>query len=234
MMDSRPKTLTDFLPSNGLSSGGPSFAEFCAHLSDCLGMPVEELEAVLAVTDPDSLSIYLAGDHAAAVRLRDALQLDPEKVDPLQIASALSAPEGQILAALFAALERMSAIKLDPEMILAARLKHVKRSVLAAWRRALHFAAPHGYIAEDEAYQLGIGSTVYCAMLAQCGKTEIEALSSQEFLRLAPRLIEFWPVTDEGLECLSSLLFETEAFIEAHLDAEFMAMSEASAAASSG
>jgi hypothetical protein len=233
-MDSRPKTLTDFLPANALCPGRPSFAELCAHLSNCLGLPVQDLETVLAATDPDSLSLYLAGDHAGAVRLRDALQLDPEKVDPALIAAALSLPEGQILAALFGALERMTTIRLEPEMVLAARLKHVKRSILAGWKRALHFAAPQGYIAEADAYEIGIGSMVYQAMLAQCGKTDIEALSSAEFLQLAPRLIEFWPVSEEGLACLSSVLFETEAYIEGHLDAEFMAMSDASAMASSG
>jgi hypothetical protein len=226
MIDSQNATLADFLPAYGPCPGRPSFAELTAHLSDCLGLPVEDLELVLSVSEPESLATYLAGDHPAAVRLRNTLNLDPEKIETDPIAEALALPPGYICAALFAALDRMSGITLDPEMVLVARMRHAKRSLLAAWKRAIGFAAPHGYISADDAYEIGIGETVYGAMLAQCGKTEIEALSSEEFLSLAPRLIEFWPISDEGLSCLSNLLWETEAFIELHLDAEFVEMSK--------
>jgi len=234
MIDSQTATLADFLPAYSPCPGRPSFAELTAHLSDCLGFPVEDLEVILSVSEPESLAIYLAGDHAAAVKLRNTLNLDPEKIEPGPIAEALALPTGYICAALFAALDRMSSIALDPEMVVIARMRHAKRSLLAAWRQAIEFAAPHGFISADDAYEIGIGETVYAAMLAQCGKSEIEALSREEFLTLAPKLIEFWPISEEGLACLSNLLWETEAFIELHLDAQFMEMSKESAALSSG
>jgi hypothetical protein len=74
----------------------------------------------------------------------------------------------------------------------------------------------------------GIGAAV---AFAECGKARIEALSCEEFLQLAPQLIEFWPISEEGLSILSNLLWETETFIETHLDAEF---TELSAAVGSG
>jgi hypothetical protein len=226
MTNSQNATLADFLPAYCPCPGRPSFAELTAHLSDCLGLPAEDLELALSVSEPESLATYLAGDHAAAIKLRNTLNLDPEKIEAGPIADALALAPGFICAALFAALDRMSSIALDPEKILVARLRHAKRALLATWKRALGFAAPQGYLSVDDAYDIGIGETVYCAMLAQCGKTEIEALSSDEFLALAPKLIEFWPISDEGLSCLSNLLWETEAFIEVHLDAQFVEMSE--------
>jgi hypothetical protein len=221
MIKTQKASLADFLPSPATTAGRPSFAELSAHLSDCLGIPVDDLELVLSVSEPHSLAIYLAGDHAAAVKLRGALGLDPEKISTEPVAEALAKPQGHICAALFDALDRMSGITLDPEMVLVARLRHVKRALLAGWKRALTYAAPHGYLTIDDAYQIGIGEVVYGAMLAQCGKARIEALSSEEFLQLAPKLIEFWPISEEGLSTLSNLLWETEAFIETHLDAEF-------------
>ncbi|HSP24258.1 MAG TPA: hypothetical protein VLQ65_03710 [Saliniramus sp.] len=221
MIRTQNASLTDFLPSPGRGIGRPSFAELTAHLSECLGIPVDDLELVLSVSEPHSLAIYLAGDHAAAVKLRSALGLDPEKITTESIAEALAQPQGRICAALFDALDRMSGITLDPEAVLVARLRHVKRALLAGWKRALAYAAPTGYLTLDDAYCIGIGETVYGAMLAQCGKARIEALSSEEFLQLAPKLIEFWPISDEGLSVLSNLLWETEAYIETHLDAEF-------------
>jgi len=163
------------------------------------------------------------------VKLRGALGLDPEKIATEPVAAALAQPQGRISAALFDALDRMSGITLDPEAVLVARLRHVKRTLLAAWKRALAYAAPCGYLTLDDAYCIGIGEAVYGAMLAQCGKVRIEALSSDEFLQLAPKLIEFWPISEEGLSTLSNLLWETEAFIETHLDAEFAELTFAAA-----
>ncbi len=225
MIDSRNTTLADFLPSCAPFPVRPSFAELMAHMSDCLGLPVDDIERVLAVCDPVSLAIYLAGDHPAAIRLRNVLNLDPEMIDPQGVAEALCAPPGHLCASLFAMLERMSSIRLPPEMVLAARLRHTKRSLLAAWKRALAFAAPAGYLCRDDAYLIGIGEAVFAAMAAQFGKTEFEALTQQEFLQLAPKLIEFWPISEEGLECLSTLLWETEEYIEAHLDDQFSQLS---------
>lgn len=221
MMDMHHVSLRDYLPTACPGPGRPSFAELTAHLSNCLGVPVDGLEAALAWVEPESLAIYLAGDHSAAVRLRTTLNLDPEKIDPALIIEALSTPPGYICAALFLALERMSYIILDPQMVLIARLRHAKRSLLAAWARAVEFAAPAGYLTADDAQCIGIGELVFRSMVAQCGKTPIEALSVSEFLQLAPKLIEFWPVSEEGLECLSHLLWETEDFIELHLDKDF-------------
>jgi hypothetical protein len=218
-------------PSPGRLPGRSSFAELTAHLSDCLGIPVDDLELALSVSEPRSLAIYLAGDHAAAVKLRSALGLEPANIAMEPLADALAQPTGHICAALFDALDRMSGISLDPEAVLVARLRHVKRALLAAWKRALGYAAPYGYLTIDDADRIGIGEAVYGAMLAECGKARIEALSCEEFLQLAPQLIEFWPISEEGLAILSNLLWETETFIETHLDAEF---TELSAAVGSG
>jgi hypothetical protein len=225
MVDLHYVSLTDYLPSVCPCPGRPSYAELTAHLSKCLGIPADGIGAALTQADPESLAIYLAGDHAGAVQLRTALSLDPEMIDLALIIDALSMPPGYICAALFSALERMSHIVLEPEMILVARLRHVKRSLLAAWKHSLKYAAPAGYLTAEDARCIGIGELVYRAMIAQCGKTPIEALSVEEFLQLAPKLIEFWPVSEEGLECLSGLLWETEDFIEMHLDGEFVLMS---------
>ena len=227
-------SLADYLTSACPVPGRPSYAELSAHLSKCLGISVDGIEMALMQADPESLAIYLAGDHAAAVQLRTTLCLDPEKIDPALIIDALSMPPGYICAALFSALERMSHIILEPEMILIARLRHVKRSLLAAWKRSMKYAAPAGYLTADDARCIGIGELVFRAMIAQSGKTPIEALSVEEFLQLAPKLIEFWPISEEGLVCLSTLLWETEDFIEMHLDGEFMLMSGTACAGSCG
>ncbi len=232
MIKTQNASLADFLPSPNTSARRPSFAELTAHLSECLGIPVDDLELVLSVSEPHSLAIYLAGDHTAAVKLRSALGLDPEKIAMEPVAEALAKPQGHICAALFDALDRMSGIALDPEMVLVARLRHVKRALLAGWKRALAYAAPYGYLTLEDAYCIGIGEAVYGAMLAQCGKARIEALSSEQFLQLAPRLIEFWPISEEGLSTLSNLLWETEAYIEVHLDGEFAEMTVAVASGS--
>ena len=177
--------------------------------------------------EPEALSVFLAGDHPAAVQLRDALRLEPQKIDPSLITDALAMPPGYICGALFSALARMGQIVMDPETVLIARLRHVKRSVLVAWEAAMRFAAPSGYLTADDARRIGIGELVFEAMTAQCGKTPIEALSVREFLRLAPELIAFLPITEEGLQCLSHLLSETRDFIQARLDGELALTSEA-------
>jgi len=46
MIKTRNASLADFLPSPGICAGRPSFAELTAHLSDCLGIPVDDLELV--------------------------------------------------------------------------------------------------------------------------------------------------------------------------------------------
>lgn len=227
MVDLQNTPPADCLPISGLYSGRPSFAELVAHLCKCLSVTPDGLERALIQADPESLSVYLAGDHAAAVELRTALCLDPEKIDPGLIIAALAMPQGYICAALFLSLERRSHIILEPEMLLVARLRHVKRTLLSAWKRALVYAAPTGYLTAEDARCIGIGEMVFRAMISQCGKTEIEALSAREFLVLAPKLIEFWPISEEGLQCLSNLLWETEDFIELHLDGEFIMMASA-------
>jgi hypothetical protein len=104
-----------------------------------------------------------------------------------------------------------------PPSILLERLQVAKVEVVDAWTRAMEFAAPRGYIAADDAYLIGIGEAVYLALLAHAGNSPIEALSREAFLRLAPRLVETWPATEDGLASLSKLRDETEEFIRLHL-----------------
>lgn len=106
--------------------------------------------------------------------------------------------------------EFVSSSPLDREALLMLRIGDAKERLVEAWGRAVPVLAPSGHVTADEAREIGVGVAVYAAMAARCGKTPREALSHAEFLGLAPRLIEYWPVTDEGLAALEDLLRETQ------------------------
>lgn len=217
MSDSPESTRT--ISSAGLPDGASVSRDkgLSTLLANCLSVAIEDLEGALYGIDPAIFARYLACNHDPVLQLRESLDLDPRKIDANLICEALLAPEGQISAALLAALGRMAVDELVPETVLLERLQVAKVEVVNAWTRAMEFAAPHGYIAADDAYLIGIGEAVYLALLAHAGNSSIEALSREAFLTLAPRLVETWPATEEGLASLSKLHEETEEFIRKHL-----------------
>ncbi|TVR12023.1 MAG: hypothetical protein EA385_00355 [Salinarimonadaceae bacterium] len=108
-------------------------------------------------------------------------------------------------------IDQLSAIPANREALLMIRIGETKERVIAAWSRAVPVIAPSGHVTVDEAREVGVGVAVYAAMAARYGKTAQEALTHDEFLALLPSLIEYWPVTEEGLVALEDLLAETEA-----------------------
>lgn len=198
-------------------------------LAECFGLPVENLEAALHDLDPEVLAVYLACDHAPVVRLRETWRLDCRRIDIKLLSECLLAPEGRICAALALAFERMSDAELAPELLLLDQLRLAKGAIVEAWTCAMEFAAPHGYVTSDDGYQIGIGEAVYRTLLAHCGRSSIEALPREEFLRLAPLLVETWPVTEDGLRSLLKLLHEIEEYIFVHRHRNDALTGEASA-----
>ncbi|HMB09019.1 hypothetical protein [Saliniramus sp.] len=224
MIDAKTNNSGEMPTTGDAVADSPSLATFIAALTDCFEIPPEQLEQTLLCCSAEKLATFLAGNHDSAVKLRKLLQLDPARIDAAELAVALSQPAGHVCRAVFETLDRMARIAIDPETVLVTRMRHTKQCILAAWDRAIDLVAPAGYIAQEEAYDLGIGSQVYAAMAARYGKTDIEALSHGEFLALAPRLIEFWPVSEDGLKALTDMLYELEDVIELHSDAQFMAI----------
>lgn len=224
MIDAKTNTSGEMLATGDAVADSPNLATFIAALTECFDIPVEQLEETLLCCSAQKLASFLSGNHASAVKLRKLLQLDPSRIDAAELATALSQPPGRVCRAVFDCLDRMARIAIDPETVLITRMRHTKQCILAAWNRAIDLVAPAGYISQEEAYDLGIGSQVFAAMAARYGKTDIEALSHAEFLALAPRLIEFWPVSEDGLKALTDMLYELEDVIELHSDAQFMAV----------
>ncbi len=224
MIDAKANTSGELLTSGDAVADSPNLATFIAALTDCFDIPVEKLEDALLCCSAEKLASFLSGNHNSAAKLRKLLKLDPARIDAAELAIALSQPPGHVCAAVFEALDRMARIAIDPETVLVTRMRHTKQCILAAWNRAIDLVAPAGYISQEEAYDLGIGCQVFGAMAARYGKTDIEALSHGEFLSLAPKLIEFWPVSEDGLKALTDMLYELEDVIELHSDAQFTAM----------
>ena len=224
MFDAKTDTAKDIVISGEAHDDSPGLPAFSAALTDCFDIPPEKLEEALLCCSAERLAQFLSGTHDSAVKLRRLLKLDPALIDPAELAIALCRPPGQVCRAVFEALDRMARSALNPETILVTRMRHTRQCILAAWHRAIDLVAPAGYISQEEAYDLGIGPQVFASMAARYGKTEIEALSHAEFMAVAPRLIEYWPVSEDGLRALTDMLHELEDVIELHNDAQFMAM----------
>lgn len=224
MIDAKTNSSGKTVTTGDAVADSPSLATFIAALTDCFDIPAEQLEQTLLCCSAEKLATFLSGNHDSAVKLRTLLQLDPARIDAGELAIALSQPPGHVCRAVFEALDRMARVAIDPETLLVTRMRHTKQCILVAWHRAIDLIAPAGYISQEEAYDLGIGPQVYAAMAARYGKTDMEALSHAEFLALAPRLIEFWPVSEDGLRALTDMLYELEDVIELHNDAEFTTM----------
>jgi len=224
MFDAKTDTSPKNTTTEDTQTRNADFTGFTSALSDCFGIPVDQLDEALCCCSAEKLASFLAGTHESAARLRKLLDLDPAVLDAQELAVALSRPKGLVCRAVFRALDRMAARTLDPKALLTTRSDHTRQCILAAWNRAIRLVAPAGYISREDAYDLGIGAQVFDAMVARHGKTDIEALSHGEFMALAPQLIASWPVNEDALAALTDLLHELEDLIEMHNDARFAAM----------
>ena len=224
MFDAKTDTAKEIVISGEAHGDSSGLSAFNAALTDCFDIPPDRLEEALLCCSAERLAQFLSGTHDSAVKLRRLLKLDPALIDAAGLASALCRPPGQVCRAVFEALDCMARSAQNPETVLVTRMRHTRHCIIAAWTRAVGLVAPAGYISQEEAYDLGIGAQVFASMAARYGKTEIEALSHAEFMAVAPRLIEYWPVTEDGLRALTDMLHELEDVIELHSDAQFMAM----------
>ncbi len=224
MIDHSIDTATAKAPNAASLHDDSRLSIFLVALGACFDVPQDRIEDALEGTSADRLAAFLGGRHHAADALRRTFALDPALLDLEIIAGAMDRPHGQRCLALFEALDRMARIMLDPREVLRMRLRDTKSCIINAWHRAVALIAPAGYLCSEDAYDLGIGGQVYAAMAARYAKTPQEALSVEEFLTLAPSLIETWPETEEGLQGLTDLLHELEDLVEMHQDARFEAM----------
>lgn len=197
---------------------------FLTALGACFDVSADQIEDALGATSADRLAAFLGGRHYAADALRRTFALDPAMLDVEMLGYAMEHPHGQRSLALFDVLDRMARVMADPRAVLLMRLRDTKSCITAAWRRAVVLVAPAGYLCSEDAYDLGVGGQVYAAMAARYAKTPHEALSVEEFMALAPSLIETWPESEQGLQALTELLHELEDLIEMHQDAQLQAM----------
>lgn len=109
------------------------------------------------------------------------------------------------------AARRRDAVADARETALMIAIAEAKRDVTDAWGEAVRALGSIGHVSCDDALALGVGPQVYAAMAARHGKTALEAMTCAEFLELCPALVEYWPVTEDGLAALLDIAAEARA-----------------------
>jgi acyl carrier protein len=95
----------------------------------------------------------------------------------------------------------------------AAAMEGAKKELLRLWPLGFESLAPEGAIDEQRIREIGIGTDVFIAMLDACGRSAPSLLMRDEFMDLAPKLIQFWTVSDQNLRNLYGLIHETRQVI---------------------
>lgn len=194
-----------FLALDPASAGGGS-AELAAHLSPLLAVPPEAVDGMLARLPRARLLRLLEAPEAAPLRARFRLDGREELSRAVAVAhAAIGAGQAGSLAALAEALcaHRRAAL---PQARLAATVEAAKARLVACWSCALDRIVPaHGAVDAAVSRRLGLSSEVHAALCADLGIARDGAIPRADFHDALPRLVRFWPLTEEGLATLEAL-----------------------------
>jgi hypothetical protein len=214
------KNLSSFLVSGTKPELQLGFAEFMHILEQA------SLSGLLVITDTEEGLIIPVEQVALMLNLpsdinhilREAFELGTHPIDMIEL-SRLCPDEGFTPLILFETLSNLrqagadhpasSVLNLLGGDPVAAAMEGAKKELLRLWPLGFDSLAPDGLIDEERIRDIGIGADVFHAMLDACGRIAPSLLMREEFIDLAPKLIQFWTVSDQNLRSLYGLIHET-------------------------
>jgi hypothetical protein len=189
------------------------FAEFACLLE----MALAEIGATPDTASAGQVVEVLNGRSQAAITVRSRFGLDDIWIfcDKIGFAPDDPVEPGKFLEAL-RQMARHEKARAGEDLM--TRIEQSKAALTRLWPVAFDALATSGTIGEAEAYELGIGASVYAIMLEQLGIEPGGRMSRDDFLEISPRLILFWPLTEAGLQSLLGLIREAKSAITAFID----------------
>jgi hypothetical protein len=202
--------LTDYIAVFDPGADTIGQAEFVARLAALLDAAPETLDDAIRALPAARLVRLLHENRDDARRLRERLRLVARADTAKAVSAALARVEVEGRQPVGALREALLAVAcrepITPEERLVVEIREAREEVLALWPEAFDAVARWGAIDQRAAWSIGIGSMVYGMICEALGRTAEERITREEFVRICPRLVEFWPLTPASHESMHALL----------------------------